>query len=46
MLTQETPKTSSPAASAPAAGANQVALALGKLLADTHALYLKTHGYH
>ena len=46
MLTQEMPKTKAQAASAPAAGSSEVALALGKLLADTHALYLKTHGFH
>lgn len=46
MLMQEMPKTSTQAAGAPAAGASEVALALGALLADTHALYLKTHGFH
>lgn len=46
MLTEDTPKTVTQAAGASAAGSGEVALALGKLLADTHALYLKTHGYH
>lgn len=46
MLTEEMSKTTTQAAGAPAAGSGQVALALGKLLADTHALYLKTHGFH
>lgn len=46
MLTEDTLKTATQAAGAPTAGSSEVALALGKLLADTHALYLKTHGYH
>ncbi|MBJ7409443.1 MAG: DNA starvation/stationary phase protection protein [Phenylobacterium sp.] len=46
MLTEEMPKTTTPSAGASAAGSGEVALALGKLLADTHALYLKTHGFH
>ena len=46
MLTEEMPKTTTQPAGASAAGSGEVALALGKLLADTHALYLKTHGYH
>lgn len=46
MLTQDSVKTTQTAPAPAAAGSNEVALALGKLLADTHALYLKTHGYH
>lgn len=47
MLHKETHRPAPPAASSEAqADTREVALALGKLLADTHALYLKTHGYH
>ncbi len=46
MLMEKTPDATAPAAARPTAGSSEVALALGKLLADTHALYLKTHGYH
>lgn len=47
MLTKETVRQAPPAASTQVqAESKETALALGKLLADTHALYLKTHGYH
>ena len=46
MMTEEMSKTATQHADASTAGPSEVALALGKLLADTHALYLKTHGFH